>query len=931
MPRLPSRDDVDGRAAPRASYNVPDFPRNPVPAALINLGQAVSGMGADFAQAQARAAAEAERRKKLALQTSLLQMEAQWGGYADATEASTSGDPGVDSGGDPGVGGDVSGAGDIDYDAPDPGVYVAPATSEPGSEDAVPADPAGTTTKRVTEFDTNARKFMASVPDEMKPYADASLYKLRTRIEKRAAKYERKESERFYSVNLSNGLDVLLDRLYANPGEWQEVFKQGEDLYDLHPTASPGQKAVWKEKWRTRAGKRLFEANPQYFIDWQKQRQETQQAQPKAEPGAGLDAPSLPAQIVPAKTAGLRGAIKKSAAELGISPVDLATVISYETGGKFSPSIMGGKGGRYIGLIQFGPEERKRYGASADQTPEQQMEAVTRYLKDRGLKPGMGLADLYSTINAGTPGRYKASDRAGYTVARHVKEMANSRHRRNAEKLVGGEEVQVASNDPTIGITQAEPQAEPVGNGANYGILGDNIHPALQSIPYEERVKMAKDVAISYTNAIESDVASIKETGVPVVANPNSILSAMDPAKARKWMRDRELALRHYEAVTDMQSMSEAEIAQRIEMERPTPGSPSFADEEANFNGLVTEGNSIVALRDKDPAAAADKAFPEVAALKAAFDPAKPETLGALVDARIEAQKRIGIATEKRAPLTKAESRSIAELMDSSPDAAMKLAYDLTENVPEQASDILAQVADDAPGLAAAAEFIVKGGEPDTLRYLAEQRELTRDKNFKEPSRDSVDVAKINHEAYGTAFLALPQRRSTLEGSAWQIFQAMARRRGMMPDIKSEDGQKLYREALNVAAGGYSKNGEQYGGIVKVNGFSTLAPIGMKASEVKDRLRSISEADLAKLPPIKSAMPEFPVKAEDIAEGYLVAVGDGIYRVALDDPTGTAPRYVMGADGGFWYLDMNLLAQKQIIPRRTEYMPRSPRAPVTRP
>ena len=115
-------------------------------------------------------------------------------------------------------------------------------------------------------------------------------------------------------------------------------------------------------------------------------------------------------------------ALRQAAKELGTSPEDLATVISYETGGKFSPNVWGGKGGNYMGLIQFGGPERAQFGANDKQTFKEQLPAVVRFLKSRGFKPGMGLIDLYSTINAGQPGRYNASDGNG-TVRSHVENM----------------------------------------------------------------------------------------------------------------------------------------------------------------------------------------------------------------------------------------------------------------------------------------------------------------------------------------------------------------------------------------------------------------------------------------------------------------------------------------------------------------------------
>lgn len=117
--------------------------------------------------------------------------------------------------------------------------------------------------------------------------------------------------------------------------------------------------------------------------------------------------------------------LRQAAADLGTSPEDLATVISYES--KFDPKRWGGKGGNYLGLIQFGGPERKQFGVNENQTFAEQMPSVVKFLKTRGFKPGMGLPDLYSTINAGSPGRYNLSDDGGKTtVAGHVERMRKS-------------------------------------------------------------------------------------------------------------------------------------------------------------------------------------------------------------------------------------------------------------------------------------------------------------------------------------------------------------------------------------------------------------------------------------------------------------------------------------------------------------------------
>lgn len=107
--------------------------------------------------------------------------------------------------------------------------------------------------------------------------------------------------------------------------------------------------------------------------------------------------------------------ILESAAELGMDPEDLATMVSYETAGTFDPTKPGPttKWGQHKGLIQFGEPQAKQYGVDWNNPVGSQLGrngAVVAYFRDRGWQPGMGMLDAYSIINAGSPGRYNASD-----------------------------------------------------------------------------------------------------------------------------------------------------------------------------------------------------------------------------------------------------------------------------------------------------------------------------------------------------------------------------------------------------------------------------------------------------------------------------------------------------------------------------------------
>jgi len=157
----------------------------------------------------------------------------------------------------------------------------------------------------------------------------------------------------------------------------------------------------------------------------------------------------------------LAAAILASAKRLGVDPVDLGTVVSYETAGTFDPWKAGPttQHGQHRGLIQWGEPQRQKYGVSQGMPVSAQMQAAERYLTDAGVKPGMGLLDLYSAVNAGGVGRYNRSDAnnggAPGTVRDKVQNQMSG-HRAKAAALLGG------SFAPQAGLaTTASPGGQP--------------------------------------------------------------------------------------------------------------------------------------------------------------------------------------------------------------------------------------------------------------------------------------------------------------------------------------------------------------------------------------------------------------------------------------------------------------------------------------
>jgi len=155
--------------------------------------------------------------------------------------------------------------------------------------------------------------------------------------------------------------------------------------------------------------------------------------------------------------ADIANGIIATAKQIGADPLDLANVISYETGGTFDPSIAGPKTpyGHHRGLIQFGEPQAQQYGvdwnnAVATQLGEQG--AIARYLTDAGFKHGMGMNDLYAAVNAGKVGLYDNSDAANGGMPGSVRDKVNSpemaQHRERARAFMA----------PYLMPTQEQPQ-----------------------------------------------------------------------------------------------------------------------------------------------------------------------------------------------------------------------------------------------------------------------------------------------------------------------------------------------------------------------------------------------------------------------------------------------------------------------------------------
>ena len=210
--------------------------------------------------------------------------------------------------------------------------------------------------------------------------------------------------------------------------------------------------------------------------------------QPAADTGVAQGGLGFGAAVMTPQEMLIEGAKRR-----GLDPIDVATAISYETGGKFDPTIKGPttQWGTHEGLIQFGDPQGEKYGvdfSSPEAAWRTQLDptsgGVWGYLEDTGVKPGMGLPEIYSAINAGAVGRMGASDAnnggAPGTVADKVAGMGP--HREKAAAFLGG----TWTPDPnaSVSVSTKGGGGQSYGGGGNVGGMDIASLLALQSDPW---------------------------------------------------------------------------------------------------------------------------------------------------------------------------------------------------------------------------------------------------------------------------------------------------------------------------------------------------------------------------------------------------------------------------------------------------------------
>jgi hypothetical protein len=264
----------------------------------------------------------------------------------------------------------------------------------------------------------------------------------------------------------------------------------------------------------------------------------------------------------------IRAGIVETANALGIDPVDLGTAISYETAGTFDPTKAGPttQWGQHKGLIQFGEPQAKQYGVDWNNPVGSQLGAngaVANYLRSTGVKPGMGMMDIYSAINAGGVGRYGASDAnnggAPGTVADKVNQQMGG-HRANALALLGA--------TPSAGAAAIE-QAAPASGYVDPMVSAPNALPS-QASSFEAAPPLPAATNIAPAPAVATapqQPMQVAQNSVPPAALAQALRVMADPRANPATKQVAEVLIRRQQA-QEQAAQEQAIWVQRQNYER---------------------------------------------------------------------------------------------------------------------------------------------------------------------------------------------------------------------------------------------------------------------------------------------------------------------------------------------------------------------------
>lgn len=255
------------------------------------------------------------------------------------------------------------------------------------------------------------------------------------------------------------------------------------------------------------------------------------------------------------------------------------------------------------------------------------------------------------------------------------------------------------------------------------------------------------------------------------------------------------------------------------------------------------------------------------------------------------------------------EAQGIVSQAMNNPDAMVAFTNNAISAFGKDAPAAMREISDAGPVMAHAVGVGNAMGDPSIARDVAQLWTMKQRKDYavKMPEGGALETKGSVYLA--GALASDPAAQVAALQTANLLFEKAAADQGFDPkDVKTEGSpaELAYFNALDRALGGQVLNGKATGGIGLVNDRQIVVPALMDKERPQQLLYQLNEKTLSKLPPMGSGN-GVPLKARQLRNAYLTSVGDGLYRISLNNPDEEEPDYVVEPSGRPYVLDIRQL------------------------
>ena len=416
--------------------------------------------------------------------------------------------------------------------------------------------------------------------------------------------------------------------------------------------------------------------------------------------------------------------------------------------------------------------------------------------------------------------------------------------------------------------------------------------------------------------ALEQDIAGVARMAEKGFAPPSDDMAALKARVASANDPELAAALEAGENLMQWQSQArrltpaELDAWTRGERDRMAKGASSgeVARLELGEKLLTTMRTEL----GKDPLGWADR----VGVLQIApLDFSSPETAAATLKARVAQADEVATAYGVEPKyLRPDEVRSLAAATAEGGQNAIAIAQAVAGAAPERAQEILGQVFDHAPAVAALGGLVAAGDPtqpPQVAIDAADGMALRRTDGFKALISEGRASREAASGVLGTSLSVLPKSETAVIALANSAYEVRARRQGV-----TEFDAVVYGQALREVLGEQTVAGVKYGGLYHQDrglfggpaGSPIVIPPDVRQDKFKDLIETIRAEDL--IDPF-GGRPESgdgkPLTMATLRRAKLVTIGQGRYMMALGSDLQNDPQYVVRG-GEPYVLDLNALS-----------------------